>query len=205
MHITTYQDANLYFDMVTGRSMTGIIHLVNQTPVHWFAKKQNTVETATYGSEFMAARQATEQILDLRYTLRMMGIPIDGPAWMFGDNFSVITSSTIPQSTLNKRWNALSYHRVRECIASKIIHFLHIDGRYNPSDILTKYLGWVKFWPLIQPLLFWKGETTLQDPKGTMPLPVVIKGLKDSNTNPSSGLRGVSNDNFKFEVNPPEG
>jgi hypothetical protein len=75
---------------------------VNQTPVHWFAKKQKTVETATYGSEFMAARQASEQIMDLRYTLRMMGIPIDGPAWMFGDNFSVIISSTLPQSTLNK-------------------------------------------------------------------------------------------------------
>ena len=56
----------------------------------------------------MVARQAIEQINDLRYTLRMMGIPIDGPAWLFGDNQSVVTSSTIPQSTLNKRHNALS-------------------------------------------------------------------------------------------------
>jgi hypothetical protein len=88
MRIKTYQDAKLYHDLVNGRSMSGIIHLVNQTPLHWFAKKQKTVETATYGPEFMVARQASEQIMDLRYTLRMMGIPIDGPAWMFGDNFS---------------------------------------------------------------------------------------------------------------------
>jgi hypothetical protein len=52
--------------------MSGILHFVNQTPIQWFSKKQNTVETATYGSEFMVARQATEQILDLRYTLLMM-------------------------------------------------------------------------------------------------------------------------------------
>ena len=174
MRITTYQDANLYHNMVTERAMSGIIHLINQTPVYWFYKKQQKVETA-YGSEFMVARQATEQIMDLRYTLRMMGIPIDGPAWMFGDNYSVIVSSTIPQTNLNKRHNALSYHRVRECIASGIIHFQHISGHCNPSDILTKYLEWTKFWPLMQPLLFWKVETLLQN---SMVLLLFLKSLK---------------------------
>ena len=119
---TTTYDANLMHCLVTGRSMTGVIHLVYQTPIQWFCKKQNVVETATYGSEFMAARQATEQIMDLRYTLCMMGIPIDGPSWMFGDNQGVITSSTIPHSNLNKRHNALSYHRVRSSIAAGIIY-----------------------------------------------------------------------------------
>jgi hypothetical protein len=107
---STYQDANLHHNLVTDRAMSGIIHLFNQTPIASYCKKQKTVETATYGSEFMVARLACEQIMDLCYTLRMMGIPIDGPAWGFGDNASVITSSTIPQSTLNKRHNALSYH-----------------------------------------------------------------------------------------------
>jgi hypothetical protein len=85
MHTTTYQDANLYHDLVTGRTMSGIIHIVNQTPVILFCKKQQTVETATYGSEFMVARQPAQQIIKLHYTLRMMGIPLDGPSWMFGD------------------------------------------------------------------------------------------------------------------------
>jgi hypothetical protein len=167
--------------------MSGILHFINQTPIQWFAKKQNTVETATYGSEFMVARQATEQILDLRYTLRMMGIPIDGKSWLFGDNQSVITSSTIPKSTLNKRHNALSYHRVRECIAMGIINFLHVDGKNNPSDVLTKFLPYSKLQPLIQPLLFWKGETMVD---ATQPIPITIRDL--SNGTPS-GLRGVTN------------
>ena len=183
MRTTTYQDANLYHDMVTGRSVTGILHLLNQTPIHWYSKRQGRVQTATYGSEFMAARTACEQVIDLRYTLRMMGIPIDGPSWMFGDNQSVITSSTIPESTLNKRQNALSYHLVRECIAAKIIYLLHVSGKVNPSDLLTKFLSWANFWPLIQPLLFWKGETLLNQP-----LALVIQNIKD----PPSGLRGVS-------------
>ena len=61
--MTTYVDANLFHDMITGRSVTGILHLVNQTPFEWYSKKQGTVETATYGSEFVAARIATEQIM----------------------------------------------------------------------------------------------------------------------------------------------
>ena len=120
---TTYVDANLYHDYSTGRSVTGVLHFLNQTPIEWFSKHQNTVETVTYGSEFTAARSATEQIIDLRYALRMFGAPILDSAWMFGDNQSVITSSTIPHSTLSKRHNALSYHRVREAIAAGILHF----------------------------------------------------------------------------------
>ena len=53
MHTTTYGDANLMHDLMTGRSMSGILHFINQTPIQWFAKKQSTVETATYGPEFM--------------------------------------------------------------------------------------------------------------------------------------------------------
>jgi hypothetical protein len=76
----------------------------------------------------MATRQATEQIMDLPYTLSMMGIPIDGPAWMFGDNQSVITSSTITHSNLNKQHNALSYHHVREAISANILYLINMGN-----------------------------------------------------------------------------
>ena len=156
---TSFVDANLMHDVVTGRSCTGILEFLNQTPIDWFSKRQNQVETATYGSEFMAARQAVERIIDLRYTLRSFGVPLDGPAWMFGDNKSVVTSSTIPHSTLGKRWNALSYHRVREAIAGGWLRFEHIPGTENPSDVLTKSLAWNVLRVYVEPLLFWKGDT----------------------------------------------
>ena len=55
VQMTTYCHANLLHDIVTGRSVTGILPLFNQTPIEWFSKWQNQVESATYGSEFMAA------------------------------------------------------------------------------------------------------------------------------------------------------
>ena len=71
---TTFVDANLLHDMVTGRACTGIIHMLNKTPIAWYSKRQATVETATYGAEFVAARTAVDQIVDLRYTLRMLSL-----------------------------------------------------------------------------------------------------------------------------------
>ena len=109
-------------------------------PIEWFSKCQNQVKSATYGSKFMVARQSVEQITDLCYTLHMLGIPIDGPSWIFRDNKSVLTSSTLPHSTLVKRWNALSYHKVHKAVASGIVHFEHISTNDNPANSLTKPL-----------------------------------------------------------------
>ena len=61
-----YYNANLMHNILSGRSVTGCFHLSNLTPMMWFSKKQATSETATYGSEFLAARTCVEQIIDLR-------------------------------------------------------------------------------------------------------------------------------------------
>ena len=61
VRITHHVDANLYHDYITGRSVTGILDLLNGTPIDWYSKKQATVETATYGSEFIAARTCVKR------------------------------------------------------------------------------------------------------------------------------------------------
>ena len=157
--ISHFHDANLMHCKVTGKSCTGTLSFVNQTPVHWFAKLQNTVETATYGSEFVSARTSTEQVMDTRYSLMAMGVPIEESAWMMGDNQSVITQSTTPSSMLTKRHQILSYHRTRWAIAAGIIKYVKVCGKENVSDVLTKFLPHSVAWPLIKPVLFWRGET----------------------------------------------
>jgi hypothetical protein len=109
----------------------------------------------------MVAQHACEHIISLRYILCMMSISFDGPTWMFGDNASVITPSTILQSTQTICHNASSYHCVHECVVTQVVYLLHIDGILNPSDSLTEALGWVNICPLILQLLFWKGKTIL--------------------------------------------
>jgi hypothetical protein len=159
--LTSYVDANLLHDMVTGRSVTAVLHLVNQTPVEWFSKKQATVETATYGSEFVAAKQAVQQAMGLRIAMRYLGVAVKGPTRLFGDNGSVVTSASLPYSPLRKRHHALSYHFARESIASGAIDFRFIPGHMNPADILSKHWGYQQVWTsALRPLLFWMGDTS---------------------------------------------
>ena len=145
--------------MISGRSVTGVLHLANKTPIDWFSKLQATVETATFGSEFVAARSATEQTTDIRNTFRYLGVPVETPTMMFGDNETVVNSSSVPHSKLMKRHNALSYHRVREAIAAHIMAFHHIPGADNPADILSKHWEYSAVWKQLQALLFWQGDT----------------------------------------------
>ena len=136
---TTTLDANLIHCLATGASLTACIHFCNQTPTDQYSKKQATVETATYGSEFVATKTATEQIMDLRYTLRYLGVPINSKSYMFADIRSVVTCATLPHSNLIKRHNILASHKVGEAIAAKIIDFHWIQSKYNLSEMLSKH------------------------------------------------------------------
>jgi hypothetical protein len=93
-----YFDANLYHDLITGCSVTGILHFFNKTPIKWYSKKQAAVETATYGSEFIAARTCVDQIVNLRSYLSYLGVPVNGTSYMIGDNKTVIDGASFPHS-----------------------------------------------------------------------------------------------------------
>ena len=157
--LTHYVDANLMHDMVTGRSVTGVLHFLNKFPVEWYSKKQSTVEVATFSSEMLAMRACVEQIIDLRNTLRYLGVPIREKSYVFGDNETVVNSSTQVHAKLHKRHNLLSFHFVREAIARGFISFTHIPGKENPSDILSKHWGYSDIWPMLRALLYWEGDT----------------------------------------------
>jgi hypothetical protein len=145
IQITCYVDADHAGDQATRRSVTGIILYVNNTPIKWYSKRQNTVESSTYGAELVALRIAVEMVIEYCYKIRMMGIPLNGPSQMMCDNRSVVLSSTLPSNTLKKKHNAIAYHKVRESVASKIIKVNHIEGKLNVADILTKPLDGTTF------------------------------------------------------------
>ncbi len=105
-------------------------------PIQWYS----TVETSTFGSEFIALCIAIEMIEAIRYKLRMFSIPIDGPANIFCDNKSVVTNRTVPDSTLKKKHNAITYHQVREAVAAGTLQIAHVHSKSNNADLLTKPL-----------------------------------------------------------------
>ena len=140
LQVNCFVDSDHAGDRITRRSQTGIILYCNSAPIVWYSKRQNTVESSTFGSEFVALRIASELIISLRYKLRMFGIPIVGPANVFCDNESVYRNASFAESTLKKKHNSICFHRVRECVASGIMVVHKVDTHFNLSDILTKSL-----------------------------------------------------------------
>ena len=127
-------------DYVTRWSRTGFIIFLNNSPIYWFTKKQGGCETSSFGSEFIAMKQCCEYVRGLRFKLHMMGIPVDGPSYIFGDNKSVLVNSSIPTSVLKKKSNSIAYHFVREGCASDEWRVTYVNTNDNVADLLTKPL-----------------------------------------------------------------
>jgi hypothetical protein len=153
-HTTCFVDANHAGNVVTRRSHTGVLIYVMNAPIIWFSKKQNTVESSTFGSEFVALRIARDLIVALRYKLRMFGVPLDGPTDVMCDNQGVVNNASLPQSTLGKKHNAVNYHVVREAAAAGIIRVGKEDTETNLADLLTKLLGWQRRHKLLPNILY---------------------------------------------------
>ena len=139
-----FVDADHAGNSVTRRSHTGFIIFINGAPIIWYSKRQNTVEASTFGSEFNAMRVALEHVEALRCKLRMFGIKIDGPCDMYCDNNAVVQNSQAPHSTLQKKHNSISCHRVREAVAATTILVHKESTDTNVADLFTKLLPWPK-------------------------------------------------------------
>jgi hypothetical protein len=133
-------DADHAADTVTRRSRTGFLVYLNCAPIYWSSKKQTSVESCSFGSKFVAMKQCCEYLRGLRYKLRMMGIPREGPAYIQGDNQSVLANTTIPDSTLRKKNQSICYHFVREGAARDEWRTTYVNTHDNEADLLTKLL-----------------------------------------------------------------
>jgi hypothetical protein len=154
LKLTVIVDASHASDLVTRRSVTGYLLFVGITPIKWYSKRQNTVESSSYGSELVAMRLALEALLELRYMLRMLGVAFEQTSSVLSDNQALIINTQLPTSNLKKKHNSVAYHKCREAVAANIIRTGHIRGLCNIADILTKPLGAIEYDRYLHDLLF---------------------------------------------------
>ena len=141
VNISCFVDADHAGNKITRRSHTGIIIFLNSAPIIWYSKRQNTVESSTFGSELIALKQAVDMIEGLIYKLRMFGIPVLEESKIFCDNQAAVKSGSNPDTRLQKKHNSIAFHRIREAVAGGWILIYHEDGQSNLADLLTKVLS----------------------------------------------------------------
>ena len=89
VQINCFVDVDYAGNVITRRYQTEILIYLNMSPIFWFSKKQNTVESSTFSSEFVALRIAAENLISLRYKLRIFGILLESLAIFFYENEAV--------------------------------------------------------------------------------------------------------------------
>ena len=135
-----FVDSDHAGDSVTRRSSSFFIIFLNSAPIYWFSKKQTGVETSTFGSEFISMKQCYEYVQGLHYKLRMMGIPVELPTYVFCDNKSVLANTSVPHSVLKKESSSNAYHFVCEGVAKDSWRTAYLHTDLNPENMGTKFL-----------------------------------------------------------------
>jgi hypothetical protein len=90
-------------EQFTRRSRTGFVIYLNMAPIVWFSKRHSTVESSVFGADSVAMKNGIETCRDLRYKLRMMGVALSGPTYVYGDSMSVVHNTQRPESVLKKK------------------------------------------------------------------------------------------------------
>ena len=154
MHITCFVDANHAGNIVNQKSHIGFLIYIQNTPIILLLKKQKTVESSTFDSELIAMIISRDLIVALRYNLRIFGVPLDGPADVMCDNQGVVNNTSLPQSNLDKKHNAVNVHIVREAAAAGILRVGKEGNDTNLADLLTKMLGWQRRHKMLLNILY---------------------------------------------------
>jgi hypothetical protein len=108
-------------------------------PLLCFSKHHPTVESSVFGAEFVLMKNGIETFRGLHYKLRMMGVSLSGPIFVYGDTMSVIHTNQCPEYVLKKKKsNSMCYHAVHELAAMGESIIGHVPSVVNPADICTK-------------------------------------------------------------------
>ena len=110
-------------------------------PIILFSKKQNTVESSTFGSEFLDMRIARYLIVAIHYKLRSFGVPLDRTSDMMWGNQGLVNNTGRTQYDWGNKHNIVNCHFVREAAAARILRVGKEDTYTNLADLMTNILG----------------------------------------------------------------
>jgi hypothetical protein len=140
VEIRLHVDSDHAGDQLIRRLRTGHFIFLNSVPLIWFFKRQPTVETSVFGAEFVAMKNGMKTVRGLRYELCMMGVPVDEPAYVCGDNVSVMHDTQRPELMLKKKSNSVCHHCCRESVAMNESVTGHAPTKQNMANLCAKVI-----------------------------------------------------------------
>ncbi|KAD5961972.1 hypothetical protein E3N88_13445 [Mikania micrantha] len=132
-----YTDADLGGCKESYKSTTGYVFSVGGTAVSWMSRLQRSVALSTTEVEYMAAAEASKELIWLKNFLEELGKKQpDSP--LYCDNQSAIHLGKNPVFHGKTKHIQLRYHFIRGLISDGTLMLEKIRGTDNPADMLTK-------------------------------------------------------------------
>ena len=122
------------------KSVTSVFVYVGDMMVKSISKRQKSVATSTFSSEFLALKTAVEEAQSMRLLLQSIGVPTKKFINIHSDSESVLKSAANPGHEIKRKHVSIAFHLARENIATGVVRLWKIDTKLNPSDLLTKSL-----------------------------------------------------------------
>ncbi|KAJ1039781.1 hypothetical protein NDA10_006566 [Ustilago hordei] len=139
--LVAHSDANWASDAtIQRRSTSGSVALVYGNPVAWKSATQKCVSLSAVEAEFIAATEATREVLFLKQLLRSIGIATDTPT-VYSDNTGCIQVSKDPAQHWKLKHIDTKYHFVRNNVQEGRVQIKYVDTTRNLADVLTKPIG----------------------------------------------------------------
>ncbi|SOV08820.1 uncharacterized protein UDID_17752 [Ustilago sp. UG-2017a] len=139
--LVAHSDANWVSDAtIQRRSTSGSVVLVYGNPVAWKSVTQKCVSLSAVEAEFIAAMEATREVLFLKQLLRSIGIATGTPT-VYSDNTGCIQVSKDPAQHWKLKHIDTKYHFVRNNVQEGRVQIKYVDTTRNLADVLTKPIG----------------------------------------------------------------
>ncbi|SPC65211.1 related to retrotransposon protein [Ustilago sp. UG-2017b] len=139
--LVAHSDANWASDAtIQRRSTSGSVALVYGNPVAWKSATQKCVSLSAVEAEFIAAMEATREVLFLKQLLRSIGIAAGTPT-VYSHNTGCIQVSKDPAQHWKLKHIDTKYHFIRNNVQEGRVQIKHIDTTRNLADVLTKPIG----------------------------------------------------------------
>ncbi|XP_056853152.1 secreted RxLR effector protein 161-like [Raphanus sativus] len=140
-----FSDSSHNTDPDDGKSTTGHLFCLDDTPVSWCSQKQDVVALSSCEAEYMAATEAAKQAIWLQELMTEITGKKNERTLVRVDNKSAIALAK--NSVLHRRSKHIHkrFHFIRECVERGLIDVEHIPGTEQRADILTKALANIKF------------------------------------------------------------
>jgi len=143
------------------KSVTGMITLLNGTPISWLSKQQPIIATSTQMAEYIAAAEGGKEALWLRSLLKSLQLWKEAAIPLHMDNQAAIQLCKNPVLHKATKHIDIVYHKIRELAAEAIVDIIFTESSEQKADVLTKPLNRMQIETFCRNICMRKGENSI--------------------------------------------